>query len=202
MKKIVSRIGKDFINETHDVRNMLHKAFKVGASVDEACELARVPKKLYDNWEYTHHLISEIKNLMYSLNLDNYTDITDEIINDNTDYEIDIYLLNELKKNKYYANDVFMLIEKCNQYKAEVIIEHLNRIRYTSKQKNNEWKSSAWYLERINPIRYGKKDPDKIESKDDIKTEKITIQYIDPKSADERIKNLEQLVREEIEGKK
>lgn len=200
MKKIVGFIGKRFINEERDIRNTLKTALSVGASIDEACDLACIPKQVYEDWEYTHSLMTNIKSLMYALNITEYVDITDEILSTYTDYDIDRDLLNELKRNKYYAQDVYDLIEKCNYYKAKVIIYHLSNI-HSPKKKTNDWKSSAWYLERTNPDRYGR-NPN-VKDKDTT-IDKISIEFVDPTKQDtqDRLKALEQEVKDSLNGNK
>jgi hypothetical protein len=199
--KLIGNIGKEYINgQDKDVRVALRDCFRVGASVQEACDYVGVPRTVFNNWEYTYNELNKIKSVMYSYKLTEYIDITDNMIEE---YQLNIELVNKLKKNILFGNDVYKLIESCNKAKAEVIIYHLTNIRSPKKNKGADWKASAWFLERTNPARYGRKDADEaLANETDIHTAVIPVEFIDPKTADKRIAEMEEQVRKEIEGSK
>lgn len=193
--KLIQNIGKEFIDgEGKDVRISLKKAFQVGASTQEACAFAGVPLATYEDWEYTHKCISDIKACMYSYKLDNYTDITESMIEE---YNLNIELISKLIKNPTYGLDVYKLIDTNNKVKAELSIYHLTNIYSPKRKKDIDWKASAWFLERTNPDRYGKNPTT---DDDEIVVDKITVEFVDP-SKDEtrqRLEKLEQEVKESI----
>lgn len=202
MGNLICNIGKQFVNENIDVRSKLKNAFLVGASVEEACVYAGVPIRVFRDWEYTYNELSNIIAYMYSNKIKSYKDIdiTEDIGNNDI---INIELVKRLQKNDKFGLDVYTLIKQCKEAQSEVVILHLSTIRQPKKRKDGDWKASAWFLERTNPARYGRKDADAaLENAIDTKTTKITVEYIDPKSADERLKAMEELVKAEIEGKK
>lgn len=194
MAKLISNIGKQFINDDIDVRSILKRSFLVGASTEEACAYAGVPLAVYRDWEYTHDCYSNIKSLMYSGKYKSYSDIT---IEDIDTYNINTELLNKLIKNNNYGLDIYNLIETCNKAKAECIIYHLTNIYSPKKKKDSDWKSSAWYLERTNPARYGR---DSKNNGDEVVIDKIQVNYVssDSQASVERLKELEKEVKESL----
>lgn len=195
-RKLVANIGKKYINpeEDFDVRLTLKKCFLVGASVQEACDYAGVHISVYKDWEYTWEEINKIKEYMYINKLSSYLDIKD----DGSNIDINVELLKHLKKNPKFGDDVFKLITTCKKAQAEVVIYHLSNIHNPKKGgKAVDWKSSAWFLERTNPERYGK---DTKGDKEEKVVEKISVEFVgsDSQESVDRLKELEKEVKESL----
>lgn len=196
-RTLICNIGKKYINpkDNIDVRTSLTKCFRIGASVQEACDFAGVHISVYYDWEYTFEELSKVKDYLYTNKLSNYEDIDiNNIIGSNID--INVELISRLKKNPNFGSDVFTLIEQCRQAQAAVIMHHLEKIHSPSRTKG-DWKSSAWFLERTNPERYGRfpSTEDK-----EIMVEKITVEYVDAnkQTTQDRLANLEKEVKESL----
>lgn len=190
MAKLISNIGKQFVNEDIDVRSKLRQSFLVGASVEEACAYAGVPLDVFRDWEYTYIELDKIKAYMYSNKLKEYKDIT-------PNEDINIELLDKLVKNNNYGIDIYTLIKQCKEAQAEIVIYHLSNIRQPKKKKDTDWKASAWWLERTNPERYGK---DSKGDKEEKVVEKISVEFVgsDSQESINRLKELEKEVKESL----
>lgn len=191
--ELIGNIGKRYVNDKQDVRSELVKALRVGASIQEACAFVGVPLDVYHNWEYTYNELDKIISYMYSHKIEEYIDIDTDSIQEE---DINIYLVNKLKKNKYYGSDVYTLIKQCNKAIAEVTIYHLQNIYSPKKKKDTDWKASAWFLERVNPDRYGKNPT----NEETATVSKIEVEFVNPDKTEtkDRLKDLEQEVRESL----
>lgn len=103
-----------------------------------------------------------------------------------------------------FANEVYEIINKCNQIRSEVVVKHLNIINKSTESKNRiKASGSMWFLERTQADYFGRAQDKVIEEESAPGTiPSIQVEYVDPKTRDteERLKEMEDLVLKEIKG--
>lgn len=103
-----------------------------------------------------------------------------------------------------FANEVYEIINKCNQIRSEVVVKHLNIINKSTESKNRiKASGSMWFLERTQADYFGRAQDKAIEEGTTPGTiPPVTVEYVDPKTRDteERLKEMEDLVLKELKG--
>lgn len=184
------------IKEPKENLDRLLQAFRVGSPVDTACSFSKICKWAYLNWLYTYQEICRLNNYLSENKINNIKELTEDDINRGC---LDIDLIQHIKKNKAYGETVCAFMKKVEEARAEIVIYHLTQIR--APKHGSQWNASAWFLERTMPGAFGRKDADAQAEKEEV-VNKIEVQYVDPDRDNDRLKKMQKIVDEELDGKK
>ena len=102
------------------------------------------------------------------------------------------------KRFKEYADQVYEIINECNQIRAEVTLSHLATITKSTQDKRINASGSMWWLERTQPDFFAK-PTDKVKEEENAPTpvERVQVEFIDSSTKEnkDRIRHMEELVR-------
>ena len=104
------------------------------------------------------------------------------------------------KRFKEYADQVYEIINECNQIRAEVTLSHLATITKSTQDKRINASGSMWWLERTQPDFFAK-PTDKVKEEENAPTpvERVQVEFIDSSTKEnkDRIRHMEELVLSE-----
>ena len=103
---------------------------------------------------------------------------------------------------KHFADEVYQIINKCNQLRSEVVMKHLSIITAsTDPKKHIKASGSMWFLERTQADYFGRA-ADKVIEEDNAPgvIPSIQVEFVDPKNSEDRLKEMETKVLEELKG--
>lgn len=165
----------------------LYEAIKLGTPLPIALTYARISKSEY---EFCRQIEEQVRKAEESELFNG--NISEETIRQRCDENgIDFQLVMNIRGKKTYAEACVEFIEGIEQAKAESVVRNLERL--TVKEKFSNWQASAWLLERRYPDEFGKKE----EQSDDVKVEPMRVEFIDPKSQQDRLEAMEKEINDE-----
>lgn len=209
------------LNVSEQQLTKLYTALGVGSPLAIALTYAGISKSTYVLWTEIASIAKyciEKEQMKNDLNVDDYgidlkrvkaTIEATRQASGNSRITIDSYKLPteesvlRYKTNnnfKIYANQILEIIKKCDSLRSEIVLYHLTSIKEGSRLKGSNTNASQWFLERTLPDIYGKKEMDRPTEEELMKTKKVQIQFVDPKSAEslDRIRNMEREVEQQL----
>lgn len=175
----------------------LISAISVGAPITTALDYALISHQTYYDWVDIVEQYTKIIKLNILDNIKTTNNVFSvETINVCEQEGIDTVLLERLLKTPAYATPYCEIIERVKEAQAEVEVYHLNKIK--TADKTTGWQASAWWLERRRNSEYGKQFVDNGDKT--VKVEAVKVQFVDPKIDEDRVKAMEELVKNEVEG--
>lgn len=181
---------KDLKAIDKEQRKKLVDALRVGTPENVACSFAGI-KPIY-----LKHLIwlsKEVIKINDCLIKQGYKTVKELTKDDLISFQLNRDIALEMLKNYQYGKVAVEFYNELQQAKSECVVYHLTQLRHA---KGN-WNSSAWYLERVLPEYFAKKD--NYQNKEDNKVEQIQVVYVNSKNDEkERIEKLEKEVKDAI----
>ena len=211
------------LNTTPDQLERLYKALAVGTPLTIACQMVGISIATYYYWVAIYSVVvyckeqeelEEIEKLSkMGISVQEIKELSAAATQGHKKSAIGTFIEPKAEsilayKNslsfRRFANEVYEIINKCNQIRSEVVVKHLNIINKSTESKNRiKASGSMWFLERTQADYFGRAQDKVIEEESTPGTiPSIQVEYVDPKTRDteERLKEMEDLVLKELKG--
>ena len=103
---------------------------------------------------------------------------------------------------RHFADEVYEIINKCNQIRSKVVVKHLDNITKSTDSKNRiKASGSMWFLERTLTDFFGRPSEKVIsEETTPAVTPSISVEFINPDDSKKRMEEMETQVLKELKG--
>lgn len=211
------------VNATPEQLDRLYKALGIGTPISIACQMVGISLTTYYYWVAIYSVvvyckeqdeleeieklskagvsIQEIKELSAASTIGHRKSAIGTYIEPKQ--ESILQYRNSLTFRRF-ADQVYEIINRCNQLRSEVVVKHLNIITRSTDPKNRlKASGSMWFLERTQADYFGRAS-DKVVEEETAPgiVPSIQVEFIDPteKTTEQRLKDMEDLVLKEIKG--
>ena len=168
------------INIKTEKLQTLMESVRKGLPIKYACEKSGIPLWYYYQWlKLYNEFISQKEQ-------------DGDFINGIDELEPEPYYDKDGKIKGYYYTPI-SIIDNLKMAYAEWVEEKHDQINAGIK---DNWQSAAWLLERRVRSEYAKDEPTEVKEK----VESIKVTFVDPKDESERLKKLEQEVKDNVGG--
>lgn len=211
------------LNTTPEQLNRLYQALGVGTPLTIACQMVGISIATYYYWVAIYSVVvyckeqeelEEIEKLSkMGISVQEIKELSAAATQGHKKSAIGTFIEPKAEsilayKNslsfRRFANEVYEIINKCNQIRSEVVVKHLNIINKSTESKNRiKASGSMWFLERTQADYFGRAQDKVIEEESTPGTiPSIQVEYVDPKTRDtnERLREMEDLVLKELKG--
>lgn len=211
------------LNTTPEQLNRLYQALGVGTPLTIACQMVGISIATYYYWVAIYSVVvyckeqdelEEIEKLSkMGISVQEIKELSAAATQGHKKSAIGTFIEPKAEsilayKNslsfRRFANEVYEIINKCNQIRSEVVVKHLNIINKSTESKNRiKASGSMWFLERTQADYFGRAQDKVIEEETTPGTiPSIQVEYVDPKTPNtlDRLKEMEDLVLKEIKG--
>lgn len=211
------------LNTTPEQLNRLYQALGVGTPLTIACQMVGISIATYYYWVAIYSVVvyckeqeelEEIEKLSkMGISVQEIKELSAAATQGHKKSAIGTFIEPKAEsilayKNslsfRRFANEVYEIINKCNQIRSEVVVKHLNIINKSTESKNRiKASGSMWFLERTQADYFGRAQDKVIEEESAPGTiPSIQVEFVDPKTRDteDRLKNMEDLVLKELKG--
>lgn len=211
------------LNTTPEQLNRLYQALGVGTPLTIACQMVGISIATYYYWVAIYSVVvyckeqeelEEIEKLSkMGISVQEIKELSAAATQGHKKSAIGTFIEPKAEsilayKNslsfRRFANEVYEIINKCNQIRSEVVVKHLNIINKSTESKNRiKASGSMWFLERTQADYFGRAQDKVIEEESTPGTiPSIQVEYVDPKTPNtlDRLKEMEDLVLKEIKG--
>lgn len=168
------------INIKAEKLQTLMESVRKGLPIKYACEKSGIPLWYYYQWLKLYNEFITQK------------ESDGDYINDIDELEPEPYFDKDGKIKGYYYTPI-SIIDNLKMAYAEWVEEKHDQINAGIK---DNWQSAAWLLERRVRSEYAKDEPTEVKEK----VESIKVTFVDPKDESERLKKLEQEVKDNVGG--
>lgn len=211
------------LNTTPEQLNRLYQALGVGTPLTIACQMVGISIATYYYWVAIYSVVvyckeqeelEEIEKLSkMGISVQEIKELSAAATQGHKKSAIGTFIEPKAEsilayKNslsfRRFANEVYEIINKCNQIRSEVVVKHLNIINKSTESKNRiKASGSMWFLERTQADYFGRAQDKVIEEESTPGTiPSIQVEYVDPKTPNtlDRLKEMEDLVLKELKG--
>ena len=211
------------LNTTPEQLNRLYQALGVGTPLTIACQMVGISIATYYYWVAIYSVVvyckeqdelEEIEKLSkMGISVQEIKELSAAATQGHKKSAIGTFIEPKAEsilayKNslsfRRFANEVYEIINKCNQIRSEVVVKHLNIINKSTESKNRiKASGSMWFLERTQADYFGRAQDKVIEEESTPGTiPSIQVEYVDPKTPNtlDRLKEMEDLVLKELNG--
>lgn len=211
------------INATEEQLETLYKALGVGSPITIACQMAGISLATYYYWVAIYSVVvyckeqeelEEIEKLSkMGVSIQEIKDLSAAATAGHRKSAIGTYIepkqesILQYKNSiafRKFADQVYLIIDKCNRIRSEVVVKHLNIIAKSTDPKNRiKASGSMWFLERTQADYFGRA-ADKVVEEDSTPgiIPSIQVEFVDPGSdtSKDRIQEMEDTVLKELKG--
>lgn len=211
------------INATNEQIELLYSALKVGTPLTIACSMAGISLTTFYYWVAIYSVVAyckeqaeleQIEQLSQAgISIQEIKDLSATATNNYRKSAVGTYIepkqetilqYKNSTKFRKFADQVYEIINNCNQIRSKVIVNHLATIAKSTDQKNRIRASgSMWFLERTQADYFGR-PADKVveEESGPGAVPPIQVEFVDPQTADSksRLSDMEHRVLEELKG--
>lgn len=210
------------VNATQEQLDQLYDALEVGTPLTIACQMVGISIATYYYWVAVYSVVvyckeqDELEEMdkmsKAGISIQEIKDFSSAMTNNRkgaigTFIEPKSESILQYKNSltfRRFANEVYEIINKCNQIRSKVIVKHLRTIEdSTNKKKGIAASGSMWFLERTQADFFGRPQ-DKVveESATPGSIPSIQVEFVSPDDRDttDRLKNMEDLVLKELKG--
>lgn len=211
------------LNTTPEQLNRLYQALGVGTPLTIACQMVGISIATYYYWVAIYSVVvyckeqeelEEIEKLSkMGISVQEIKELSAAATQGHKKSAIGTFIEPKAEsilayKNslsfRRFANEVYEIINKCNQIRSEVVVKHLNIINKSTESKNRiKASGSMWFLERTQSDYFGRAQDKVLEEESSPGViPSIQVEFVDPKTRDteDRLKNMEDLVLKELKG--
>lgn len=209
------------VNATEEQLANLYKALRVGTPITVALSMVGISVTTFYYWVAIYSVVvyckeqdelEELENLSKAgVSIQEIKDLSAAMTHNSKKSAIGIYI--EPKQEtvlryrnsvsfRHFADSVYDIIKECNRLRSEVVMKHLSIITASTDPKQHiKASGSMWFLERTQADYFGRAADKVIEEENAPRVvPSIQVEFVDPKSSEDRLKEMETRVLEEIKG--
>lgn len=210
------------INVSESDLEKLYGALSVGTPISIACSMVGISLATYYYWVAIYSVVVDVKEQEQLEELERLSKVgisiqeIKELAASQTQghkksavgtyiepsQESILQYKNSIKFRKF-ADQVYEIINKCNQIRSRVVVKHLDNISKSTTDKKIKASGSMWFLERTQTDYFGRTQDKVIEEETTPSTiPSIQVEFIDPGTTDnkDRLLEMEQKVLQELKG--
>lgn len=211
------------INANEEQLDNLYKALGVGTPITIACSMVGISLATYYYWVAIYSVVvycreqeelEQIEELSKAgISVQEIKDLTAAATQGHRKSAVGTYIepkqesilqyKNSLKFRKF-ADEVYEIINKCNQIRSKVVVKHLDIITKSTDPKNRlKASGSMWFLERTLADYFGRPSDKVVEEETTPGAiPAIQVEFVDPgdNSSKDRLNEMEQKVLNEMKG--
>ena len=211
------------ISATQEQLDTLYKALGVGTPITIACSMVGISLATYYYWVAIYSVVEYCKEQeeletieelsKAGISVQEIKDMTASATNGHKKSAIGTYIepkqesilqYKNSAKFRKFADQVYEIINNCNQIRSKVVVKHLDIITRSTDPKNRlKASGSMWFLERTLADYFGRASDKVIEEENSAGTiPSIQVEFVDPNNSDtkDRLAEMEQKVLNELKG--